>query len=192
MDDTLFNLKLNAKMMAKEAQRAQKDERVEKEKAKKCLEKGLVDAARVHAENAICKKNTALNFLKFSSKLDATASKIQSATRTSAMTQQFSHLLPQLEGAVRNLNIEHVGQTMSEFERVFDNIEVAGQYVGDALQSTTSVSAPRSEVDGLLSQIASEHGIEVEAQMGETPITPIVPHTVARQEESKSVAARHS
>lgn len=193
LDDTLFNLKLNSKMMAKEAQRAQKDERVEKEKAKKCLEKGLVDAARIHAENAISKKNDALNFLRFSSKLDATASKIQSATRTSAMTQQFAHLLPQLEGAVRNLNVENVSHTMGEFERVFENLEVSAQYVGDSLQSSTSMSAPRSEVDGLLSQIASEHNIEVEAQMGEIPLSvPVVPRTVARQEESKSVAARHA
>lgn len=192
LDDTLFNLRLNSKQMAKEAQRAQKEERVEKEKAKKCLEKGLVDTARIHAENAIRKKNDSLNFLRFSSKLDAVASKIQTATRTEAMTRQFSHMLPQLEGVMRNMNVENVSHTMGEFERMFDNIEVTTQYVGDSLQSSTAVSAPRTEVDGLLSQIASEHNIEVEAQMGEVPLSvPVARQTVTRPEESKHVA-RHA
>lgn len=191
LDDTLFNMRLNSKMMAKEAQRAQKEEGKEKEKAKNLLKKGLVDAARIHAENAISKKNESINFLRFASKLDAVASKIQSATRTEAITRQFAQMLPQLEGVTRSMNVENVSHTMGEFERVFENIEVATQFVGDSMQSTTSVSAPRNEVDGLLAQIASEHNIEVQAQMGEVPLSvPVGPQTVARQEESKTAVAR--
>ena len=46
---------------------------------KKALEKGNPDVARVYAENAIRKKNESLNYLKMSSKVDATASRVQSA-----------------------------------------------------------------------------------------------------------------
>ena len=46
---------------------------------KKALEKGNPDVARVYAENAIRKKNESLNYLRMSSKVDATASRVQSA-----------------------------------------------------------------------------------------------------------------
>ena len=122
LDDTLFNMRLNSKMMAKEAQRAQKEEGKEKEKAKNLLKKGLVDAARIHAENAISKKNESINFLRFASKLDAVASKIQSATRTEAITRQFAQMLPQLEGVTRSMNVENVSHTMGEFERIVKTV----------------------------------------------------------------------
>jgi charged multivesicular body protein 1 len=157
------------------------------------LRERIARRSRIHAENAIRKKNDSLNFLLFSSKLDATASQIQTASRTETITWEFSHLLPQLEDVMRNMNIENVGHT-SEFERLYDDILVATKYVCDSLESSTSVSAPRTFVDELLSQIASEHNIEVQAQNGEVPFTvPIVPQTVARQEERKAnMAARHA
>ena len=187
LDDTLFNMRLSSKQMVKESQRAAKEERAEKEKAKKCLEKGLVDTARIHAENAIRKKNDSLNFLRFSSKLDAVASKIQTATRTEQMTREFGRMLPQLDNVLRHMNVENVSQTMGQFETMFENLEVSSQYVSDSLQSSTAVAAPRTEVDGLLAQIASEHNIEVQEQLGEVPLAvPVGAQTVPRQEEAKA------
>ena len=46
---------------------------------KKALEKGNPDVARVYAENAVRKKNESLNYLRMSGKVDATASRVQSA-----------------------------------------------------------------------------------------------------------------
>jgi charged multivesicular body protein 1 len=40
------------------------------------MEKGVIDAARIHAENAIRKKSEGLNYLKLSSRLDSVASRI--------------------------------------------------------------------------------------------------------------------
>ena len=46
---------------------------------KKALEKGNPDVARVYAENAVRKKNESLNYLRMSGKVDAVASRVQSA-----------------------------------------------------------------------------------------------------------------
>ena len=58
---------------------AEKEQRQQEAQVKKALEKGNPDVARVYAENAIRKKNESLNYLKMSSKVDATASRVQSA-----------------------------------------------------------------------------------------------------------------
>ena len=43
------------------------------------LQKGSVEGARIYAENAIRKKNESLNYLRMASKVDAVASRTQSA-----------------------------------------------------------------------------------------------------------------
>lgn len=170
LEDTLFNLRLTTKQLVKESERSSKEERIEKDKAKKALEKGLIDNARICAENAIRKKNEALNYLRVSSKLDAVASKIMSAARTEAMTRQFSQVIPQMNRAMKSMNLENISKTMGQFEKCFENLDVATGYISESLNQTTSVSAPREQVDGLLSMIASEHNIAVQGELGEAPL----------------------
>ena len=43
------------------------------------LEKGNVEGARIYAENAIRKKNESLNYLRMAARIDAVASRVQSA-----------------------------------------------------------------------------------------------------------------
>ena len=45
----------------------------------KALEKGNVEGARIYAENAIRKKNESLNYLRMAARVDAVASRVQSA-----------------------------------------------------------------------------------------------------------------
>lgn len=161
LQDTIFDMRLATKQLAKESQRCEKEERVEKEKAKNYLAKGMIDNARIHAENAIRKKNESVNYLKLSSKMDAVASRIQSAQRTESMTKNFSKVIPQMNRALKNMNVENIGQTMMDFERCFENLDVATGYINESLNQTTANSAPREQVDGLLGQIASEHSIQV-------------------------------
>jgi len=161
LQDTIFDMRLATKQLAKESQRCEKEERVEKEKAKNYLAKGMIDNARIHAENAIRKKNESVNYLKLSSKMDAVASRIQSAQRTESMTKNFSKVIPQMNRALKNMNVENVAQTMMDFEKCFENLDVATGFINESLNQTTANSAPREQVDSLLGQIASEHSIQV-------------------------------
>lgn len=188
LQDTIFEMRLATKQLAKESQRCEKEERVEKEKAKNYLAKGMIDNARIHAENAIRKKNESINYLKLSSKMDAVASRIQSAQRTESMTKNFSKVIPQMNRALKNMNVENIGQTMMDFERCFENLDVATGYINESLNQTTSNSAPREQVDGLLGQIASEHSIQV----SEGLLSPASGLPVQnRVEESKVGVERH-
>mmetsp|Transcript_9277 Transcript_9277/g.9278 ORF Transcript_9277/g.9278 Transcript_9277/m.9278 type:complete len:199 (-) Transcript_9277:29-625(-) len=171
LEDTIFNMRLASKQLQKESQRSEKEEKIEKDKAKKYLEKGLIDTARIYAENAIRKKNEALNYLRLSSKMDAVCSRIQSAARTENMTHQFQRVIPQMNRVLQNMNLENISQTMSQFEKCFEDLDVASGYINESLNSTTTVSTPKEQVDSLLGMIASEHNINIQEQLGETPLT---------------------
>ena len=49
-----------------------------------------MEVARIHAENAIRQKNQSLNYLKMSARVDAVASKIQSAIMTRKVTNNMA------------------------------------------------------------------------------------------------------
>jgi charged multivesicular body protein 1 len=161
LSDTIFEMRISSKQLIKESQRCEKEEKQEKQKAMKNLEKGLIDIARINAENAIRKKNESLNYMKLSSKMDAVASRIQSATRTESMTQNFSRAIPQMNRVLKNMNLENISKTMNDFEKCFEDLDVASGYVNESLNQNTSVSAPKESVDNLLGEIASEHNIKV-------------------------------
>jgi len=50
--------------MERAAKKCEKEEIAEKNKLKKAIQKGNMEGAKIHAENAIRQKNQALNFYK--------------------------------------------------------------------------------------------------------------------------------
>ncbi len=53
MEKHLFNLKFAAKELERSSKKCDKEEKAEKLKLKKAIEKGNMEVARIHAENAI-------------------------------------------------------------------------------------------------------------------------------------------
>lgn len=78
----LFNLKFAVKDLERQSKKCEKQEKQEKAKAKKAIANGNVDVARIHAENAIRQKNQKVNYLRMSARVDAVASRVQSALTT--------------------------------------------------------------------------------------------------------------
>jgi charged multivesicular body protein 1 len=50
---------------------------------------------------------------------------------------------------------------MDRFEQQFENLDVQTSVMGDAMQSTTTMTTPQSQVDFLMQQVADESGIEL-------------------------------
>jgi charged multivesicular body protein 1 len=58
---------------------------------------------------------------------------------------------------------------MDKFEAQFEDIDVQTQYMEGAMGNTTSMSTPQEEVDLLMQQVADEHGLELNHELGATP-----------------------
>jgi division protein CdvB (Snf7/Vps24/ESCRT-III family) len=54
----------------------------------KAIEKGNMDGAKIYAENAIRRKNEALNYLRLASRIDAVASRVETAIRMKTVSYQ--------------------------------------------------------------------------------------------------------
>ena len=83
----LFQLKFTSKQMARLSKKTEKDEAAAKLKVKKSIEKGDTESARIHAQNAIRAKTNAQNYLRLSSRIDAVASRLESAIKTRTLNE---------------------------------------------------------------------------------------------------------
>uniref|UniRef100_A0A8C3KTG1 Charged multivesicular body protein 1A n=1 Tax=Calidris pygmaea TaxID=425635 RepID=A0A8C3KTG1_9CHAR len=169
MDDTLFQLKFTAKQLEKLAKKAEKDSKAEQAKVKKALQQKNVECARVYAENAIRKKNEGLNWLRMSSRVDAVASKVQTAVTMKGVTKNMAQVTKALDKALSSMDLQKVSAVMDKFEQQVQNLDVHTSVMEDSMSSATTLTTPQEQVDSLIVQIAEENGLEIMDQLNQLP-----------------------
>uniref|UniRef100_A0A5F8H8T6 Charged multivesicular body protein 1A n=2 Tax=Metatheria TaxID=9263 RepID=A0A5F8H8T6_MONDO len=166
---TLFQLKFTAKQLEKLAKKAEKDSKAEQAKVKKALQQKNVECARVYAENAIRKKNEGLNWLRMSSRVDAVASKVQTAVTMKGVTKNMAQVTKALDKALNTMDLQKVSAVMDKFEQQVQNLDVHTSVMEDSMSSATTLTTPQEQVDSLIVQIAEENGLEVMDQLSQLP-----------------------
>lgn len=78
------------KELERNSKRCEKEEKQERAKTKTAIQKGNVEVARIHAENAIRQKNQAINYLRMSARVDAVSSRVQTALTTRKVTNSMA------------------------------------------------------------------------------------------------------
>lgn len=85
--DVAIDLKLNAKMMEKQAAKIEAQEAQQRKKIIEALNKGQTENAKIYAETVIRTRKEAISTRRFSVKMSALAMKIESAARTQQMSE---------------------------------------------------------------------------------------------------------
>ncbi|PPR04057.1 hypothetical protein CVT24_010631 [Panaeolus cyanescens] len=170
---TLFQLKFTAKTLNRQAKKAQKDENLEKARLKKALQQGNTDGARIYASNAIRKKSEALNLLRLSSRIDAVASRVETAVTMRQVTGNMTSVVRGMDKAMETMNLERISMVMDKFEAQFTDLDVQTSYMEDAMGSTTAVSTPQDQIDLLMRQTAEEANIELQQDLAAKDLAPV-------------------
>jgi len=161
LEKQLFQLKFTAKQMGRLSTKCEKEEKTEKDKIKKALEKDNQDGARIHAQNAIRSKTNAQNYLRLSSRLDAVASRLESAIKMQQVTKSMSSVVTGMEKVLGGMTVEQISKVMDQFEKSFEDMDVRSEYIEGAMNSTTTTTMPEEEVDTLMQMVADEHGLKM-------------------------------
>merc|ERR1712002_153805 len=165
MEKHLFNLKFAAKELERNSKKCDKEEKAEKLKLKKAIEKGNHEVARIHAENAIRQKNQSLNYLRMSARVDATASRVQSALTTKKVTKSMEGVVKGMSAAMKSMNLEKISSLMDNFEKEFEDLDVQTSVMEGAMSQTTATNIPQDSVDVLMRQAADEAGLELNMEL---------------------------
>jgi len=165
MEKHLFNLKFASKQLLRDSKKADKEEKAEKNKLKKAIEKGNTDVARIHAENAIRQKNQSLNYLRMSARIDAVASRVQTAVTMKRVTSSMQGVVKAMDSAMKSMNLEKISGLMDKFEKEFEDLDVQTSVMENTMGNTTATNVPQEGVDSLMKQAADEAGLELNMEL---------------------------
>ncbi len=161
VEDRLYELKFTSKQLGRESQKMEKKEKEERKKIKMAIEKGNMDGARIYAENAIRNKNQALNFLRLAGRVESVANRVETAVRMQQVTKSMAGVVTGMDEALKNMDLEKISKLMDRFEKTFEDLDVQAQTMEQSMSSAGAVSTPIDQVDSLIQQVATEHGLEV-------------------------------
>jgi charged multivesicular body protein 1 len=165
--DQIFQLRYTAKTFVRQAKKCEKEEKSEKLKVKKAIEKGNMDGARIYAQNAIRKKNEQLNYLRLGSRLDGVVARLDTQAKMNVINKSMAGIVKSLDRALASNNMEQISQTMDQFEKQLIDLDVQSATVEGVMQGTTMMSTPEDDVNNLMQQVADDYGLEVSVGLPE-------------------------
>ncbi|KAI0210794.1 Charged multivesicular body protein 1a [Lamellibrachia satsuma] len=165
--EQLFNLKFTSKQLERLAKKAEKEQKVQQTKVKKAIQQKNLDTAKLYAENAIRKKNEGLTYLRMAARVDAVASKVQSAVTMKGVMKNMEGVTKALDKAMNSMDLEKVTQIMEKFEKQFEDLDVRTSTVEEAMGTATTLSTPQDQVESLIRQVAAENDLEITDQIAD-------------------------
>ena len=173
--DTMFEFKMMAKSMNKESANAEKQSKSLVEKVKKCIAKGDYEQAKVAASDAIRQKNMVKRYRVLSSKVETIAQRLKTAYQNQKLTGQMQSLTQQLLGAGNMMDIVKMTETMSNFEKLFDDLDVNSNMMDQVFDTVNAGTVNENEVNQLIGQIAQQNGLKLsdefeDVKLGETNV----------------------
>ena len=161
MFDTMFEFKMMAKQMQKESKKSEAQSKALIGKVKTCIEKGDYEQAKVAAADAIRQKNMVKRYRVLSSKVDTVAQRLKTAYQNQKLSEQMQNLTQQLLGAGNMMDIVKMTETMSNFEKLFDNLDINSNMMDQVFDNVNAGTVNENEVNQLIGQIAQQNGMKL-------------------------------
>jgi len=144
-----------------------------------------MEGARIYAQNAIRQKNQAMNYLRMASRVDAVASRVESAVKMNLVTKQMAGVVKGMDASLQSMDVEKIAKVMDGFEKSFEDVDVRSEYIEQSINSSTAAGMPEEQVESLLQQVADEHGLEFQTKMNAA-----VPFTELATQQQQQAAAQ--
>ena len=159
--DTMFEFKMMGKSMAKESKKSEVQSKNLIKKVKDCIAKGDYEQAKVAASDAIRQKNMVKRYRVLSSKIDTVAQRLQTAYQNQKLSEQMQSLTQQLLGAGNTMDIVKMTETMANFEKLFDDLDVNSNMMDQVFDNVNAGTVNEQEVKQLIGQIAQQNGMKL-------------------------------
>lgn len=169
MDKRLFELRLTHKQLLGQHKRCLKEEKREISKLKRTLGLNDPESVKIYAQNAVRKKNEGLACLRLASRVDAVAAKVQTAMTMQQLTKTIDGVVTRMERAMEQLDLEAMAGIMDDFERVFEDLDVATDTLETSVAATSATLTPAEDVDELIERTAIEAGLDLQFGASRVP-----------------------
>jgi charged multivesicular body protein 1 len=190
LEDELINLRITSKQMQRSAKKSTKNEKANIEKLKQAIQKGNSEGAKIYGQNAIREKTQALNCQRMASRIDAVASRLETAIRMGEVSKTMKGVTKGMSHGISAMNVEELSKVMDKFETQFEDLDVKAEYMEGTMNATTATITPAEQVDELIMMVADHNNLELGEEFSELAPGKKVPQQPAKEKEPDSLEAR--
>ena len=192
-DDQLFDkiieFKMIAKQFSKESAKAAAKQKTLMGKIKTSIEKNNTEQAKSYAQEALRCKADAQRYKTLSSKVDTIHSKLQQAYKTKQLTQNMSNLVAKMTGVTGMSDLTKMVETMDNFEKIFDNLDVSDKMMNDVFDNVNSGTVNEGEVNDLIDQLQQHDQLRVGDEMvNASSKNPVIKEKNKEQQQQQQIA----
>jgi len=165
--ETIFEFKMQAKELAKQSKKSEREKEVMFQKVEKAIAENKPEAAKLYAQDAIRKRNEAVKYEVLSYKIHAVHSKLKSAYQTQKLNENMSKMVTSMSGALNSMDLVKISENMSQFEKIFDDLDANAQLMDKAMDNIDAGSYQDRDVSNLIMQVAKQRNIELQKEFDE-------------------------
>ena len=167
MSDALFNkifeFQQTAKHMEKQAAKAKTTQDFYTKKVAEAIKKNDPILAKQYGNQAVKARADATRYRTLSSKMSSISSKLNAAHQNHQLTSQMANLVNQMSHV--NFNAVNAVQTMENFEKMFDSLDVQTKMMDDVLDNLNMGTVNDQEGNELLRQCAEGTANKIDMNM---------------------------
>ena len=158
--ETVFEIRLNIKMMNRMSRRANKMSAVAARKMVRAMKAGETEKAHIYAETAQRKKAEKLQYLKLAARMDGVLARIQSASIAKDVAKSLGQATRAAKNQVR-MGLVELTQITARFTRAFEDLEVMEKTVTGTLDTSARTMTNPDEVNVLIQEVADANNLEL-------------------------------
>src|SRR5689334_7026604 len=99
----------------------------------------------------------------------------------------MTQLISIMSKALGSMDLVQINETMQNFEKMFDNLDVNTQFMDQVMDNATAETYKEKDVDNLIGQIAKEFSLKVQDDFLDFPAGNKVPHQKVQQKEDDNL-----
>ena len=167
LEDQYQNIAFMMRILRKQSEKSQKEERAYAKKAKRAIEESDMRRAELYATQAIRHRDLSIKYLQTSMRMELVASMAQSAIATGQITDGIADIIRTTTSISDPMGVV---SKIDSFERAFDSMSISSMAVDTTMDRTAGLLTPvqSSEVSSLLDTLNDEHALET---LGTLPST---------------------
>lgn len=163
--DQIFELKYMCRQLNQNTKKCEQEEIAQKKKAKIALEKGNMDGAKIHASNAIRKKNEALNYLRLASKLDAVIARLDQQSTLAQVDASAVGITKNINRLLNKVSAGKMSNNMDEFNKALGELDTATASMEQSMHQQAGSLDDKEAASELLQQLADENNMQLKVDV---------------------------
>lgn len=162
-------LKRGMRELDRERNRLQLEEKKLVAEIKKLAKQNQIGPLKVMAKDLVRLRRHVNKFYEMRSQLQGVDLRLQTMRSTQAMSEALRGVTPALASFNKQMNMPELNKMMQEFYRENQRMEMTEEMMGEAVDMALENDGDVEETDNVVSQVLSELGVEISAQLETGP-----------------------